>query len=65
MQKSHAILICNLAMLCAFSVLSHSHKKDTANDLTALTTVKDIDGSVYKTVIKNVLFKELAIRSLH
>jgi hypothetical protein len=48
-------------MLYSSSILSHSHEKDAANDLTEITTGKDIDGSVYKTEIKNVLHKELAI----
>jgi len=49
MQK-HTILIYLLVITGFFSMLTYSCKKDDSNNPADETTVKDIDGNVYKTV---------------
>lgn len=49
MQKKQTILICLLLIMGFYSLLTYSCKKDDSNTADE-TTVKDIDGNVYKTV---------------
>jgi uncharacterized protein (TIGR02145 family) len=50
MQKNYKSLICLLLTTSFFSLLTYSCKKDDSNNPSDETTVKDIDGNVYKTV---------------
>jgi uncharacterized protein (TIGR02145 family) len=50
MQKNHTILISLLLITGLCSMLSFSCKKDDSNNPANETTVKDIDGNVYKTI---------------
>ena len=50
MQKNHTILICLVLITGFCSMLTFSCKKDDSNNPADETTVKDIDGNVYKTV---------------
>lgn len=50
MQKKNTFLICLILIMGSFSLLTCSCKKHETNNPADETTVKDIDGNVYKTV---------------